>query len=93
MRITKERVHFISKTLLERLLEQNLITVQIPKEELVRRIEHVVTEELMIEDRLDLEVKEILKGYEAEMGEGNVDYRKMFLMVKKKLVQERGLIL
>jgi hypothetical protein len=40
-----------------------------------------------------LEVKEILKGYEAEMGEGNVDYRKMFLMVKKKLVQERGLIL
>jgi hypothetical protein len=93
MRITKERVHFISKTLLERLLEQNLITVQIPKEELVRRIEHIMTEDLMIEDRLHQEVREILKGYEAEIEKGNVDYHKMFLMVKNKLVKERGIIL
>ncbi len=93
MRLTKERIHSVSKTLLERLLGQGLIGVQVPKEGVVRSIEHLITEDLMVEDRLHQEVREILKAYEAEIEKGDVDYRKVFLMIKNKLVKERGLVL
>ena len=39
------------------------------------------------------EVKELLRAHTTEIERGNIDYARMFTMVKRKLVQERGLIL
>jgi hypothetical protein len=50
-------------------------------------------EELAIEDRINDEVREILKKYTGEIEKGRLDYRKMFELTKKKIVQERGVIL
>jgi uncharacterized protein len=38
-------------------------------------------------------VRQLLKAYDAQIEQGQVDYQKMFQMVKQKLVRERGLIL
>jgi hypothetical protein len=35
----------------------------------------------------------LLKSYEKEIEQGQVDYQKMFMKVKQKLVRERGIIL
>ena len=59
-------------------------------EELVRE---VITEDLQVEDRLNDEVKELLRAFSNEFNKGEADYYKMFTMVKRKLAQERGLIL
>ena len=39
------------------------------------------------------DVEKILEGYKREIDRGQVDYHQMFLMVKKKLARERGIIL
>ena len=57
------------------------------------KIEKIILDDLQVEDRLNAEVKEILKGYEREMEKGEVDYQKMFQMIKKQLVKERDLVL
>jgi len=93
MRLTKERILSVSKSILARLLHEELCVPQISKEELVQKIEQVISNELMVEDRLNEEVREVLKGYQTEIDKGDVDYRKMFLMIKSKLVKERGIIL
>jgi uncharacterized protein len=59
-------------------------------EEVVR---DVINEDLQIEDRLNDEVKALLRAFSNEFSRGEADYQKMFTMVKRKLVQERGLIL
>jgi hypothetical protein len=48
---------------------------------------------LSVEDRLNAEVRQLLKAYEQQIDQGQVDYQKMFQMVKQKLVRERGIIL
>jgi hypothetical protein len=53
----------------------------------------VVTDELSVEDRLNSEVRQLLKAYERQIETGQVDYQKMFAMIKQKLVRERGIIL
>ena len=93
MRLTKERISSISKSILESLLRKNQLILQGPKDALVLKIGHTIKEDLMVEARLDEEVKGIMKNYEEEIDRGDVDYRKMFLMIKKKLVKERDLIL
>lgn len=52
-----------------------------------------MTEELMVEDRLNAEVRRMMQPYERQIEQGQVDYQKMFTMIKQKLVRERGIIL
>jgi hypothetical protein len=93
MRLSKERVATLSKRLTETLLKENLISFRSKKELLESRIESILLNDLQVEDRLNAEVKEILKNHEREIDRGEVDYQKMFQMIKKQLAEKRNLVL
>jgi len=93
MRMTKERIRFISTAVLDQLKAQQLFEISGSKEKLVEALEKAVTDELSVEDRLNAEVRSMLKQYDAEFNSGRADYQKMFTMVKNKLVKERGVVL
>ncbi len=93
MRLKKERIAILARNIVEGLIEKGYITPKIPEKDIIKKIDHTITEELMVEDRLDEEVREILKAYSKEIEAGNVSYHKMFQMIKRKLVKERGIIL
>ena len=93
MRLSKLRVHLIASTLVSRLQGQGLLDVIGSPENLVRSLETTIANELSLEDRINAEVRELLKQFESEFEKGRADYQKMFSMVKNKLVRERGLVL
>ena len=93
MRVTKERIRVISVAVLEKLSSYQLFDVTGFKEKLVNTLEEAIRDELSVEDRLNAEVRMMLKQYDAEFNSGRADYQKMFTMVKSKLVKERGVIL
>lgn len=93
MRLTKERIRYVSTAILDRLKSQQLFEVTGSKDKLVDALEKAITDELSVEDRLNAEVRSMLKQYEAEFDKGRADYQKMFTMVKNKLVKERGVVL
>ena len=93
MHITKERIHTIAFTSIQRLLAQKHLEVTGSQDLLVRALEHAMTEELSVEDRLNTEVRDMLKKFDAEFQSGKADYQKMFSMVKQKLVRERNIVL
>ncbi len=51
------------------------------------------SEDLMVEDRLNDEVREIMRSYADEMTRRGVQYHDMFKMIKQELVRKRKLIL
>ena len=93
MRIPKAWVHLITKRMMEDLLAKGLIENNVSKEQLFSDMERLIMEELMVEDKVNNEVREILKKFSSEIEKGRLDYRKMFEITKKKIVEERGLIL
>ena len=93
MRLRKKLIDHIAKTVTERLLDQELLAVEGTRELVMGEVSRLITADLMVEDRLNEEVKELLRAHTAEIERGNIDYARMFTMVKRKLVQERGLIL
>ncbi len=93
MNVTKERIHTIAFTTLQRLQAQKHLEVIGSQDLLVRALEHAITEELGVEDRLNTEVRDLLKKFDAEFQSGKADYQKMFSMVKQKLVRERNIVL
>jgi len=86
-------VDYIAGSIVEDLLKSGLIEIDCPKEKIADSIGQIITADLIVEDKLNDEVKELLKSHETELDKGNIDYRKMFLMVKQRLAKERGIIL
>ena len=93
MRLSKERVRHIAEALTGNLQEKGHLEVVGDRKAVVEVLDHAITYELSAEDRLNAEVRQLLKAYEQQIEQGQVDYHKMFQMVKQKLVRERGIIL
>lgn len=93
MRLSKERVRHMAEALAARLVQEGHVALTGTSKALVEALDQAVTAELSIEDRLNSEVRQLLKAYEHQIETGQVDYQKMFTMIKQKLVRERGIIL
>ncbi len=83
----------MSKQMVKSLIEGDFIVWEDRPEKLEAIISAIITEDLLVEDRLNDEVKTLLeartKDYERDM----MDFGRVFQMVKSKLVRERGLVL
>ena len=93
MRVPKAWVPLISKKIVDDLFAKDLIVSDLSAAGLASEAEKIIMDELMVEDRLNAEVREILKKYSADIEKGRLDYRRVFDLTKKKIVEERGLIL
>ncbi len=93
MRLNKVRVHHLAVSVIERLQASGLLQIQGKLEVVIQKLEAAILTELQVEDRLNADVREMLKQFEREFAEGRADYQKMFTMVKQKLIKERGVIL
>jgi len=93
MRITKELTELLTKKIVKSLIDQDLIIWEETPEKLQAVINAIITEDLMVEDMLNEEVKTLLESKTQEHERDMMDYGRVFQMVKSKLVRERGLIL
>ena len=93
MRITKELIDTVSNKIVGSLIKKDMIIWEESPDKLESIIVAIITEDLMIEDLLNEEVKTLLESKTEEYERSMMDYGRVFQMVKSKLVRERGLIL
>lgn len=93
MKLSRERISHMTESLVSRLQEEGYAEVVGEKQAFIEALGRTIMDELLVEDRLNAEVRELMKRYAAEIERGQVDYQKMFTLIKNKLIKERGLIL
>lgn len=91
--MTREQVDKISTLVLSGLKGSGLVVLKADESSVLGRIREAIVADLQAEDALDREVEEILKSHSGEVNSGQVDYRRMFNMIKGKLARERGIVL
>ena len=93
MRIKKELIEKIAKEIVKNLMEKEMILWDDRPEKLIAVVNEIITEDLMVEDRLNEEVKLLLESKTKDYERSMMDFGRVFQMVKSKLARERGLIL
>lgn len=93
MRIPKAWVPLLAQKITHNIISKNLAKTSVPIDKLTAETQQLLFEELAIEDRLNDEVRELLKTYTPEIEKGRLDYRKLFDLTKQKLVRERNIVL
>ena len=92
MRLASDEIEFIARKIVKTLTAEGKLEVD-SETRVIEAVVRVITEELMVEDRLNEEVRETLIQHSAEMERSNVTYTEMFKMLKRKMAREKGIVL
>ena len=92
MALPREFVAYLARQVVKRLLESKLIQIEQP-EYVLEVISQVMLDEVMIEDKINEEVRRILEEHGNEMKQMGASYEEMFKKVKKQIVRDRQVIL
>lgn len=93
MRIPKEWIAPLSRRIVDALVKEELLTSDVDMAVLLREVEAVITEELMVEDKINDEVRQMLLKFDFDISRGKLDYRKLFDLTKQKIVKERNVVI
>jgi len=92
MRLTGDEIQYISRKIVKTLVGEGKLEVD-SEPRVVDELARVITDEMMVEERLNEEVREVLMQHSSEMERSNITYTKMFKMLKKKMAREKGIVL
>jgi len=92
MGLQKEYVQYLSRRLVDELIKREMIETSMPVS-LKEKILFVMEGEIGAEDRINEEVRELLKDYADEMRNTGVSYQEMFKIVKNRLVKDKKVVL
>jgi len=90
MLLAREFVSYLSRQIVRKLSPQIIETPN--PQAAIDIFDHIITEELTVEDRLNEEVREILGQYTEYMRQQGVSYQEMFRKIKNTLVAQRKVI-
>lgn len=93
MRVPKSWVPILARKVAENLTSRKVVKITVPVDKFIAKMEEIIMEELMVEDRLNDEVRDLLKKHSTDIERGRMDYRRLFELTKHKLVKERNLVL
>lgn len=93
MKLKREMAEHLVKIIIDKLTLSNFIQYDCGKEKVVESVMQVFQNQMKIEEDLNQEVKEILISHGTLIDQNNINYNKMFNMVKQKLARERGIVL
>ena len=92
MHLPREYVAYMAKQLMKRLTTAKLVQYE-QAEYVTEVVSQVKLDELLVEDRINDEVRKILEQHGDEMKRVGASYEEMFKKVKKQLVRDRKVIL
>jgi len=94
MRLKKEQAQFLAGRILDDLLKEKLIEVDRSDLEMLRvMVDELLLEQLLVEDKINEEARKLLEQYRDKMRQENINYQDMFRMIKRRLIEERNLVI
>ena len=93
MKLSLERIAALAGQMVEKLVAGGMIEPVADRRVLTESLERVIVDELSVEDRINVEAKELMRKYESEIARGKMNEQQLFQMIKKQLVKEKGAIL
>jgi len=92
MRLQSDEIEYIARKIVKTLVAEERLAVD-DEAATVAGIARVIADELMVEDRLNEEVREILSQHTSQMERSDITYSDMFKKTKRELAKKKGIVL
>lgn len=93
MKLSNEKIEQLAESLLDHLAEVEGVLFQGADAQIRTAMHNIIADELMVEERLDAEVHQMLHAYKYEITMGRLNYDDLFRKTRQRLINERKLVL
>jgi hypothetical protein len=93
MKLSEEKVEQLAAALVDELAEIDGVLFQSADADLRIAMKEIVIDELMVEERLDAEVRKLLESYKYEITMGRLKYDEIYRKLRQRLISERRIVL
>jgi hypothetical protein len=93
MKLSPRKVEDLAERLIDQLMEVDGVMFQADDARLKLALQEVISDELMVEERLDAEIHKTLQQHKSEIVLGRLSYDELFKKAKRDLVAQRRLVL
>jgi hypothetical protein len=92
MRLNKNQIEHLGFVIVRNLTRDGKVLIE-DRARVLDEVTALITDEFLKEDKLDIEVREILGKHMEKIRRENIEYQTMFRMIKTKLAKERNIVL
>ncbi|MEI8307476.1 MAG: DUF507 family protein [Chloroflexales bacterium] len=93
MKLSPEKIDLLSAAIVDQLAEIDGVLFQGGDSDLRLAVNEIITDELMIEERLDAEIHKMLQAYKYEITMGRLNYDELYRKMRSRLIGERKIVL
>lgn len=93
MKLSPAKVEQLTEKLLDYLMDVDGVLFQGNDVDLRHAISEIITDELMVEQRLDERVHQILQAYKYEITTQRLKYDDLYRKMRQKIIQEENIVL
>lgn len=88
MKLKEPQIQKLAFSILQKLTEKRLIQPQTSSQNILKKIVEVIFADLTTEERIEKEAKKMMDQYRTQVESGQIDYQKMYVMIKKELIKK-----
>jgi hypothetical protein len=93
MKLSPEKIESLSGAMLDALADVDGVLFRGDDSQLRLAMAEIITDELMVEERLDAEIHKMLQAYKYEITMGRLNYDDLYRKLRSKLIAERRIVL
>lgn len=92
MKLTPEKIAFLAGQVADRLLDDDLLDFKMPEVRFRAGLQHVIEEDLRIEDEIANEAIARIESYKRDIPYGTDEWRILFERFFKEIAERRGYV-
>lgn len=89
MKLKPNQIKKLSSQIFQKLISKNSIDVLSSERKAVECIENVFLADARKEEEIENEAKKMMEKFEKQVASGEIEYHKMYSMIKKQLMREK----
>ena len=93
MKLSPEKIETLSAAIVDAMADVDGVLFRSDDADLRLAIAAIITDELMVEERLDAEIHKMLQAYKYEITMGRLNYDDLYRKMRHTLIAERRLVL
>lgn len=92
MKLKANQIKKISRLVFEKLTQKKMITILSSEKKIIDKIESIILTDAKREEEIETLAKKMMEKFEAQVQSGEIDYHKMYGMVKKQIMKEKKFV-
>lgn len=92
MKLSEPQIKKLAQTLVDRLVQKNLLKPKVPVAKILDKIAGILLVDARTEVEIDAAAKKMMEKFRPQIESGEIDYHKMYGMVKKQIMKEKKFI-